>query len=402
MQNIVLEEKYSPQVVIMSLLFAFFADIKCMTSIMIAFNITPEGSSVMAMLYVFIIIMIIAVSAKNHSLQIINFGGTTVLLVFYCFLLYFLTSLFVGDSSVSLNYFLVFTIAAFCIPSIIVIDPKIVIMAIMTYPAIGIIRSSVIFAPDVNGVSISMGQSYAFITPVLASLVYLLLYFRQETSKIIGLAMIVVCLINFIYLSLLMALGSRGPLVCVIGLILFLVMIRPNYDIGVAFKKTTLVSFLILIMLVLVFQDVIMDSILSFSGQSFAIRKFITLSQSGDITNGRGILYRMSWEGFCLSPILGNGFSQFSKNTLEPYPHNSFLQVLYDGGLIFAILLYIPLLKRIVYLLKTVTMRKYSLIVLFFFAGFVGSMFSDDLWMQPMLWLFFGIVLTNNEIIYNE
>lgn len=386
----------------MSLLFAFFADIKCMTSVLSAYNIAPENSSIMSQLYIVIVTAIVLVAIKTNFLKIKNIGTPLLCLLIYCISLYIFTDSFVGEGTVNINYFIVFTIAALVIPSIIKIDGKIFVTAMMAYPVLGIFKMAEIFKLDYNEQAISMGQSYAFIIPVIASIVYLFLYYRSEKIVAIKWGLVVIAGINFVYFTQLVMFGSRGPLVCAIGVLIFLFCVRPQYPKGVSVnKKSLLVGFLI-IMLGMLMLDKILSILTSLSDKVYAIEKIINLSQSGDVSNGRDYVYHMAWEGFLSSPIWGNGFAQFFRNTSEPYPHNSLLQILYDGGILFALLIFMPLIGKFKRYVRVASLNEYALLVLFFFAGFIASMFSDDLWMQPMLWSFFGMMLTKNKIIYNE
>lgn len=390
------------QVVIMSLLFAFFSDIKCMTSIFTTFGVASEDSSIMSILYLSIIILIVFEAIRSKSLRIANFGIPTVLLLCYCLALYTITILFIGPGSVEPVFFLVFTIVALSIPSIIRVDSRIVIKAIMCYPAIGIIRANELFAPEYNGVAITIGQSYAFIVPVIATVIYLFIYFKHEGTFVNKVAMLAICGINCYYLLQLIKFGSRGPIFCLFGLLAFLLIFKPTKYGGVSIKIKTIIGCTIILLLGSILYEQLFKFVLSLSGDIYAIQKFVDLSQSGDVSNGRVIVYQLSWNGFLDSPFFGNGFAQFNNNTLEPYPHNSILQILYDGGLVFALMVFIPLIKKIKIMARDISLNKYALMSVYFFAGFVGSLFSDDLWMQPMLWLFFGLMLTKNHFLYNE
>lgn len=399
MNNNVYNTRPTLNVIVMSLLFAFFADIKCMTSIITSFGLVSEDSSIMSLLYMLIVFLIIITAFFSGSINIKNFGSSMIVLLAYCFALYFCSNYFLGPGTVTFPYFIVFTIAAVCIPSIVSIDSGIVIKAMVCYPVIGIFKADEIFIPEYNGISITMGQSYAFIIPVLATVAYLMFFYKHE-KKIIKYLMLFISVVNGYYLLLLIMYGSRGPLVCFVGLLFFFYSIKMrDCNRGVYFNKKLIVLGLILLLLVYLMSDTIMDIIQMMSGDVYAIQKNIELTMSGDVSNGRNLLYVLSWDGFLSSPLLGNGFTQFYKNTTEPYPHNSVLQILYDGGLLFAVILFIPLLRKLKSLFKTISYDRYALISVFMFAGFVASLFSDDLWMQPMLWLFIGLVLTNNRVI---
>lgn len=391
-------------VIFMSLLFAYFIDIKCMNCIFSAFGFVFEGSSILALQYFIVIGLIFAIGFRYNNQVVFSAGFNVIAVLIYCILLYIITIAVVGKPTVSFSYFLVFTLAAFCIPSSVCIDLKLVIKAIMIFPIIGILNLQELFIPE-NEYSntISMGESYAFLVPVIANIIYLKFYFKNDAYKV---PMLVVSVVNIIYLLYLVTMGSRGPLICIIGLFVFITLLsyKPLYGISIHKKRCLIciVGFAIIFLFIDKFLLFLLNVFNSIGIESYAIQKFISLSQSGDITNGRNIIYNQSWDGIFNSPFIGNGFDQFFNNTGSVYPHNSVLQVLYDGGLLFSLILLLPVIVFVIKKYKVATRNSYILLTFFLFAGFVSSMFSDNLWMQPMFWLFSGIVLTKNQLIYEK
>lgn len=390
-----------------SIAFAFFTDVKCLTSVFSAFNITSEGSSIMSLFYIFIVGVIYFLSLKDKQSFFASLGRAKIIVLSYIIFSFLFTTTFLIPPLVSLNYFLVFTVAAFCIPSLLTINSKTYIEWVVLLPILGILRLEKIFAPefDVDEGNISMGQSYAFLIPILACLLYLKFYFRDESDKFKKAIMVVATIVNCIYLFQLLLFGSRGPIVCILAFVLFFYIFPFKKGKGVYLnKRFSLVILIFLVLSYVFFKNIlffISDLLNSYDINVIAIDKLISLYNSGDVSNGRDFVYAASLDGFYSNPFFGLGLDQFFYNTGEPYPHNSILQIMYDGGLLFVIILLFPFVKGIFDIYKSANRDKYVLVTFFLFAGFFSSMFSDNLWMQPIFWLCMGVVLTKKNIIAN-
>lgn len=395
--------KASILIVLQSLLVALFMDIKCLTVIITSFGV-DENSSAMTILYITTILLIFSLSFIIRKKKP-NIGIKCFLVIVYVALSYFFTTFFGGKPFVSLPHLLVFTVCAFLIPSITTINAQLTLKAMMFYPIIGITQLSKIFVfvSEWNE-WISMGTSYAFFIPIVATVIYVAVYFKKE-SKIEKLITIILAITNFVYLQYLFLFGSRGPLVLLFVLLVFLFTIKPNISgVGIHFNKTRLFMLLVVISFILVNFESLMQSLSSVLSEhsisSRAINKFINLSASGDINNGRSVIYDKAFEGFLQDPILGNGLDCFFQNTGEVYPHNFILQILYDGGLLLFVILFIPIIRRMVYYATSMKSSHYSMLSFLLVAGIIGAWFSEDLWRLPLLWISFGVLLTDNNFIY--
>ena len=75
------------------------------------------------------------------------------------------------------------------------------------------------------------------------------------------------------------------------------------------------------------------------------IEKSIRLLETrGELTNGRFYLYRVAFEGFIQSPVWGNGIGAYHIEALT-YPHNLFLHLAYEGGLLLLAIIIFPFFK---------------------------------------------------------
>lgn len=397
-------ESIPTNILMQSLLVALFIDIKCMNQIIGAYGISEE-SSIMTFLYIFVVSSIIALAAFRRKRIMPGFTPQPIMVI-AALLLVYCTSFFLAPPYTSTAHFFVFTLCAFTIPFYAEINVRLVLKSIMFYPILGITKVSLIFVfvKDWNE-WISMGLSYAFLVPIAATIIYLFTYFAREKylSKLITIGLSIV---NFYYLALIFQLGSRGPIVIILVLLLLLFAFKLDEQKGFVIRKDRTVLAILICGLTIVFFDQFLgaiDAILQNYGiSSHVVTKFINLSAEGDVAHERGGIFALAIDGFLNSPIWGNGFDQFQHNTGFVYPHNSILQILYDGGLILFSIIFIPVIKRGRQLIQSSDYNSLVLFILLFVIGFVGSMFSEDLWKQPLFWLFIGFILCDKMIYKNE
>ena len=82
------------------------------------------------------------------------------------------------------------------------------------------------------------------------------------------------------------------------------------------------------------------------------INKMLKLRAEQNVSNNREDLYTLSFNLIPNHPIFGHGISSFAFYTGEVYPHNLFVQLLFDGGIVLFLLVAIPLLSLVLNLFK--------------------------------------------------
>lgn len=385
------------RVVIMSALLAFFVDIKCVNWAYFTGFSSGEEGGVMQLLYPLIIALLVAVSvfSGNKKREVFNFAP--IFISVYLIAFYFATVTLVGQPRIGFPIFFIFTIVAMLLPNIIKIDVQCFIKSIMVYPVLAILRIDRVFAM-INDWSeaISMDASYSFLIPVLASFIYFFTYFKNENRKerLISVALFFVNGICFIRLFMY---GSRGPLISLVLLLLCLWVTYPQKNcLGFQIHKSRLIISSIIMVAVLAFLPYVFGQLFnlfaSLDVNSHAIEKFIRLQQEGDISNGRSFLNELTWAGFKTHPILGNGLDRFDANTGWLYPHNFFLQILYDGGL-FLLVVLSPIAVGFNNNLKKCSYDEYVVLLLLLFGSVPYAFVSNDLWLHPILWFLFGTLI---------
>ena len=395
-----------PFSIILSTVFiAVFCDIKTINSYLVA-GIVDEDSGPMALLY-----MVSAIGAFFSGILFSQWKGRKfskplLFIIIWVTLFYLITNSFIGRPFTTFIFFAVLTLVSFLLPSITQINARLFLRLsmILSIPAVFRIDDIFVFARYSD--TISMGQSYAFLFPVVASIVYLFVYFKDDSFlwKVIS---IVLFLVNGVYAYYLVFFGSRGPVFALISLVFFLLVFRHSeeenrirsgkgrfaiattFAIVVLFSFVTLMSFL---------QDVMGDYGISLG----FVDKFLSLGDKGDMSNGRQDLFAISFADIIRNPIFGMGFDQFYNNHGNnglAYPHNFIIQILYDGGIVLFLVLGIPIWKGLKKVWKSCSKDEYAVVVALAFGSIPRALFSGDLWQNGPLWMFFGILLCEKFVV---
>lgn len=399
----ILNRKIPTNAVIASLLLAFFADTQILNLIFLAAN--PSFSGFMAIMYGVIVVLLLFVGIFWQRRSLFSLTPAHIGIFILCNMWYMFTNRYVGQPSVSLPYFCIFTLAAFIIPGIIRIDVRTFLLALFLFPSVGIfyIRQIILDSIMEEGI-LSMGKCYSMLIPVLANLVYMRFFFKKE-KKWIRIILLPFTAINIFYLIQMTMFGSRGPILCVLLLIASFFVIRVTNDNNFYVqKKRILVIAIGAIILGVSFVPLLQTFniiLAEYDIQIVFVDKFLRLEDSGDMTNGRMSISNMAIEGFLNSPLVGNGLAQFERNTGEVYPHNFILQLLYDGGLILSCSVLGSILMAAYKKFKHIGTEEFICLLLLFFGSVPGAMFSGDLWNALILWMFFGFLFSKKICITN-
>lgn len=391
------------QVVLLSLIVAFFVDIKPINMIFVSGNsIDQEDSGFMALLYPLTFFLLLLTSLFSKRIKW-NFNSQVVFLLIYLLLFYGYTDFFIGPPRTRLPLLLAFVLCALVIPCITMIDTKYFLRGLMFFPSFAIFRLDTVFSSVKDWTdAISMDASYAFLIPIIASIVYIKTYLKFDDGHIRK-VMLVLCLINSIFFAQLFLHGSRGPLLSIFLLLLFLFTIRKKEDasgVGVLRGKASFVLIGLLIFFsgyILIF-NVIIDMLSVIGVESHALVKILDLESSGDVSNGRAYLNTLTLNGIWESPIFGNGFDRYHANTNNLYPHNFILQILYDGGILYFFIIITPVVMGLIRLFKKCNNDEFAMITVLMFASVPGALFSNNLYASSILWLFFGFTLSKSFI----
>ena len=326
----------------------------------------------------------------------------SVLLPMCLIIFFFYTTYFIGPPRISLPMFVTLTIFAFLLPHLLHINSQIAIKAMMFYPCFSIFRLSLIFYFTVSWKdSINMDLAYAFLIPIASNIIYLRFFYKEECffQKFIT---IVLTIVNAVFLVQCVLYGSRGPILCLILLVVFLWMIKNDNDTySINYRKmyfSILIGFVMLISFIEILSF-LEEFLASYNISVLAISKILNLSQSGDISNGRENIVNNTFSLILDRPFCGYGLDRFESVVVtSSYPHNFLLQILFDGG-IALLLLFSPFVYYFKKTIKNVSKEVFILLVVLFFTSIPGALFSQDLWNISILWLFLGTLVSKDHMI---
>ena len=196
-----------------------------------------------------------------------------------------------------------------------------------------------------------------------------------------------------ISIFLLVNIGARGALVSLLVSIILLFIYRNNKQIHL-FSREILLLTLVALLLTIFFNDIVIaiyEFLYSVDIYSISIERTIEkMNGKGTLDSGRSMLYASAINGFVNSLIIGNGIGSFD-NYSGAYPHNLFLQQLYEGGLLFGM----PISIVTLYSFRLLNCRlgkayRYFLIYLIS-SSIIHLLFSSYFWVSSLYWFLVGL-----------
>lgn len=359
--------------------------------------IFSKESSIMALMYIvasFVFLLLWLYSLIKFESRMPIF---TLVFLFLVSSFYFFTY-FLGLSNIEPQYFFCYFITpllfftTFMIENL--IDVKKIIFWISILPLPAIIFERQIFEVD-NRLTISMGTSYNFLTPCLACLVYLTMYLFKERNRR-SIFYLPVAIINTFYLIQLLRYGSRGPVICMISFIILVLIIKYDWNKG-RIRLSRLKTFVIVGLFVVLIANFwnILNLLSSYLNSNF-LSKMIRLYSENNVLNNRDVEFGLAFSGIIEKPIFGHGISSFEYYTGYPYPHNLFLQLLYDGGMVLFFAFMIPMVLLFVQMFKKCKYNDFVLFTYLFSYAVIKSLVSGNIWENNKLWILFALSIAMN------
>lgn len=272
---------------------------------------------------------------------------------------------------------------------------------ILTSP--GILLLDKVFPKTWHG-GISMGVSYAFLVPIACAILYMFIYRKNDTMKS-RIIYSILCVFNIVYFFQVLTYGSRGPAMSVIIMIITLLLFQYNEETDkLECKGIWLLVFILAGLFVILFYGSSIFPVLNEITQKFGINirilsKSSVLLQSNNILNNRLGLYTKAIEEFAKEPFWGHGFDMWDANTGLVYPHNLFLQFMYDGGLLLLALIVIPLVLCSKRILLNGNRDEIVCWLFLFMVSVPGAMFSGDIWQKYTFWVFIAYCIAYSKRI---
>ena len=251
---------------------------------------------------------------------------------------------------------------------------------------------SIIFAPIILTTDYSqlmeraneewMMQVYAIIPFIIASIAYLF-DFRKKSFLFLAIFSLA------LYATMFITHTSRGAVVTVAcAIFIYIIQLQIGKNIS---KRTMVLEFIVFLTLIYFMNDLLIS-----------IAEEITLSMDlgwaykflfyEDITNNRGDIYDAAISGYFSSPLYGNGIASF--NNYQSYPHNLFLQMLYETGIIMFIPITYIIVKSglVMFSVKKIAID-YRLISFLFIISIFQLMFSSFFWKRQAFWMLIWVMM---------
>lgn len=319
-------------------------------------------------------------------------------LIIWIYLFFFISSLKSNFNPQTIDYLIIFTVLG-VIPlliSTIQVD-KNKIIKYVTYFGLLFIPFAINF--DINNYDTSlydnfggyiMGVSYGLLRFIVAASIMIIMFPVTIKYKIF-------LIVEIIGLNVFMlTYGTRGAILSIFLLLYLLFVIKKTKvksDNFLAYSIVILIIFTVISYVFITFYYLNNSDNLSFR----FIDKIIRLSEEGDISNGRTNIIEIAVSKIIDSPIFGNAIGSFD-NYSGVYPHNLFVQFLYEGG----VLLTVPLLIVIIKAIKIIITNKYSyenklFIIFLFFSSVIELMFSSYPWISQIFWLLIGTTINTRQ-----
>lgn len=366
--------------------------ILCANALSPLLSLIPNG--IVAIIFIPLIYLII--NNRNYYLSQ-KFNAKS----FICFVLFififFGYSFCVGAlrSSIIESYF---NFLIYGIPLILISYLRIGVMYIFkTIVIIGIIalplQLTLIDFSNTSDSGLWMSVSYNLIKVLIPSII-VIFYDRTKIFKIIGLCHVL------IGIAFLIVLGSRGAVLGVLLSVLLLLLYRHNKKLRILSFKLLLVV-LSLITIIIFFEPIvtfIYEKLQDHNISSYSLMRMVkSLSDGASLSSGRDDIYAMAILGIKDNLIMGLGIGSFD-NYSGAYPHNIFLQILYEGGLLFGVPLIAIIILAISTLNQAATMDRKLLYIYLISAGLLQLLFSANFWSSILFWYWVGLTIKRIQL----
>ena len=246
---------------------------------------------------------------------------------------------------------------------------------------------------------ISMTSSYAIMPMAMITIAHCL-FFRRRVNVFLVFSYI----ISFAAMFMLVIHGTRGVILCLLTF-LFLTFMNTKRRRTYKYNPST-IAVIILVFILILNVDSLTTMLNNFFTQrgieiNFLQKSAALLEEEEGMSHGRLELYGIAFQGFLSSPIYGNGIGAFGNLKIlgyGVYPHNMFLQVLYEGGLLLGIPIIVITVWSVLKALfgKIQDDNKRIAMILLVSCSIPVAMVTDELWNYQILWMLFGFFFRNH------
>jgi O-antigen ligase len=357
-------------------------------------NIISSGFTFFAVIFSLLISLFPSFIKKSFSIN-----KVVIALVAYIFLLFLFSYLRLNFHQMTTEYFLNFILLGLI--SMFLGSKKInteMLLRIMSYLSflLFFFISSIFneYSLESSYISIEMGISYAILPISIGTFLHMFYYFKFS-NLIIKLSY----LFNFYYLFLLIAYGTRGGILAIFVLFIFMFSLKINRG-SLSGSLTKFLIVVILSLLTFLFVVPLLEitySLLEYINieLSFVEKSIILLKNEGNILNLRASLYSIAWSGFLDSPIFGQGIGSFNLNTGQLYVHNILLDLLYETGLMLSVPIFLIIIKstHILFFPNKISLNYYIFLLFLYSISIPRLALSASLWSVQSVWILISSII---------
>ena len=253
---------------------------------------------------------------------------------------------------------------------------------------IGVVISPIVTTTNYSSLSYEvndewMGTIYA-ITPFLVASIHYLFIGKEKKFNLLGILCVLMYGMMFIVRT------PRGAVVTLLAsIIIFFIQRKLNNG----WSKWKVAGMGIVLFVAIILASDVLLMFFRRIAVNFDLHWLTKFVIDEDISNNRFPLYIQAIDGFLESPIWGQGLARF--DNFNGYPHNLFLQMLYETG----ILMIIPMCYLLYCAVKIIFKRRnffgldYRFVTFFFLLSINQLMFSSFFWRNHCFWLLIWTVL---------
>lgn len=211
-------------------------------------------------------------------------------------------------------------------------------------------------------------------------------------------------LLSILGVFLLLSLGTRGPIVCILAFVLLDLLLFKDYKHPIC-NRIVIISAggVLYTFLTPILHGV--QGLLMAAGASTRIVNSI-LEDTFDDSRGRDNIYSFMWEQIIKDPLSGHGLAGDRASTYASWSHNFAIEIFMTFGLVIgSAILGFLLWMLIIIIVKDIHSIHTQFTILLFCSSIVMLMLSSSFLQEPMVYLFIGYmvnILRKNSPVQNE
>ena len=255
-------------------------------------------------------------------------------------------------------------------------NQNLVVENLQTAASISLICGIIIFINCyiVNRYSYSMSLGYLLLLPAI-------FFFNKMLKDVVSIFPFIISFLIILFC------GSRGPLLSLAIYMLWNILLSETDTI---IKRRTKILLLIFTMGIFIFYNRIVNAFVLASNEIGIYSRTISMIEANNVMrdSGRNAIYLLNWQKIKEKPIFGWGIcGELSYSNV--YPHNLFIELCVDYGLILGALIIglfvFSLLRKLIS-----TCFSDNAIITLMCLGFIPLVFSTSYLEYPFFWVLFG------------